>query len=297
MVQPGKAERTPPRRRRSLVLAFAAALAAAAWSPPSATAGGPVGPSPGPSAGCLVCHGAAPIAERDPSLYVRPAVLAASVHAELSCQSCHGALGAVLTAHPPEKLGEARGSCARCHPAQQRAYVEGAHGAPGSGPGTGIAPPAPPSCVTCHGSHGVRPAGSRAFVVALADRCSGCHAERGEEFYERNYHGKETLLGRRDVAVCTDCHGAHTILGAEDPRSPVSPPNRLATCRRCHPGATANFADVRIHVGGEPFPDDPRLAVPMALMTALLVGVFAFFGAHTALGVWHAARTRREVEG
>jgi hypothetical protein len=42
-------------------------------------------------------------------------------------------------------------------------------------------------------------------------------------------------------AVCTDCHGVHDILKADDPKSSVNPANLLATCQKCHPDAGPNW--------------------------------------------------------
>ncbi|HWO70181.1 MAG TPA: cytochrome c3 family protein [Actinomycetota bacterium] len=265
-----------------------------AWDPLSARPG-PAPPSP--SSGCLLCHGSPAIVERgeDPRLRVEPARLARSAHRDLACQDCHGVLGPALPDHPAAKLAAGRASCSACHPGAARAIEEGAHGPPGRpihGPG-----PAPPSCVDCHGAHGVRPVPSRAFAVALGARCSACHVERGEAFYLRDYHGKASSLGRLDVASCPDCHGGHRVLPASDPRSPVNPANVVRTCRRCHEDAPPNFRDILIHVGGWPLPEDPRLRAVALWMILILVGTFAFFGLHTLLAARHTWRERRAREG
>ncbi len=54
--------------------------------------------------------------------------------------------------------------------------------------------------------------------------------------FEANIPGQET-----NKPVCTDCHGVHNIRSAKDPQSNVYQTNLLATCQRCHPGATENF--------------------------------------------------------
>jgi hypothetical protein len=38
-----------------------------------------------------------------------------------------------------------------------------------------------------------------------------------------------------------DCHGVHDIKAPNDPNSTVIKQNLLATCQKCHPGATINF--------------------------------------------------------
>jgi len=137
-------------------------------------------------------------------------------------------------------------SCAVCHGEEGRTEVPGAHAAAGIG------------CVACHGgvagpltadeahATGVRvPRGSRATV----ELCGGCHAdaERMRGFrlrtdqlllYETSGHGKR-LAAEDDpnVATCVSCHGAHGVLPASDPRSPVHALRQLQTCGRCHADA------------------------------------------------------------
>lgn len=259
----------------------------------------------GPGVGnCVICHGSPEILEVEgavPTLLVPPAVISASVHSDLSCQDCHGTLEANLPDHPEMLRGRAQDSCGACHGPQARLLERGAHGPSSRRPRAEAAesavPSGQPSCLTCHGAHETLPSASREFAAAAARDCSGCHSERGESFFDRNYHGKETRLGRHDVAVCSDCHGAHRVLPSSDPRSPVSRANVLGTCRQCHPAAPDNFADIIIHVGGRPLPDDPRLMGATLAMMVILVVTFGLFGAHTVLALRHEFRSRRRRGG
>lgn len=52
--------------------------------------------------------------------------------------------------------------------------------------------------------------------------------------YYTSVHGKKLLKGDKKVAVCINCHTAHSILPANDPRSSVYPLNVPKTCRKCH---------------------------------------------------------------
>jgi hypothetical protein len=112
------------------------------------------------------------------------------------------------------------------------------------------------SCTTCHGGNaedaarakapgsGFRGHISRAQVTEL---CGSCHADGNHmkgfnpslrtdqlSLYQTSVHGVKRAQGDEHVAVCTDCHGAHDILPATDPRSPVHPTNVATTCKRCH---------------------------------------------------------------
>ncbi len=239
------------------------------------------------SSGCLVCHGAPSIAAQGSGLHIERGTFDGPAHADLGCISCHPTLTPVIHAHPESERAAARASCGGCHREAAAAVTRGAH-SPSSADAAKV-----PGCVTCHDAHGTRPAGSRAFIAAVATECSGCHTERGESFFDGNYHGKETSLGREDVAVCSDCHGAHAVLPADDPRSTIGAPNLLSTCRGCHRSVPPNFADIVIHVDGAPLPADGRLRLVTLYMTVLLVVTFALFGAHTVLSIRHAWRLAR----
>ncbi len=245
------------------------------------------------SLSCTECHSNPAIKGTNPALYVQQSALTSSVHSSLECISCHGELGANLHSSMAAAKASAQASCARCHQPEQQAYASSAHapGYKGPAPPEG-APRSSPTCVTCHGSHSIQPA-NRDFVVANARVCSACHIERGQSFFDSNYHGKETALGRYDVAVCADCHTAHTPLPSADPRSTISAQNVVATCAKCHTGAPPNFAGIIIHVGGGPLPSDPKLKAVTVYMLLVLVGTFGFFGTHTLLGIRHRFRERQ----
>jgi cytochrome b subunit of formate dehydrogenase len=90
-----------------------------------------------------------------------------------------------------------------------------------------------------------------------------------------------TSLGFTRVARCSDCHGAHDIQPSKDPRSKINEANILATCRRCHAEATANFTQYDPHADPRDRDRNPVLYYSAWFMTVLLVGVFVFFGTHT----------------
>jgi hypothetical protein len=140
-------------------------------------------------------------------------------------------------------------SCAtHCHGAEQVAHRQSVHAEA-------------LSCVDCHGgdptaqrdkerSHDP----AKGFVGKVARTrvpglCGDCHADpqRMHAYglatdplvqYRTSIHG-QALFGKGDtnVAVCTDCHGVHGILPAQDPRAPTARANQPATCGRCHADA------------------------------------------------------------
>ena len=64
--------------------------------------------------------------------------------------------------------------------------------------------------------------------------CEGCHADE-QQAWEHSLHSKPTSQSKNSAANCQDCHGnVHTIVGGDDPKSPVSHTNIPNTCGRCH---------------------------------------------------------------
>jgi hypothetical protein len=124
---------------------------------------------------------------------------------------------------------------------------------------------------------------TEAWKLDIVRECGTCHAE-SLRTYRDTFHGKVTALGFTRVARCSDCHSAHMVRRVSDPASTVSPTNRVTTCRKCHPGATENFALYDPHADpGNPV-RNPWLYRASGFMRWLLVGTFSLFGVHTA--VW-----------
>jgi hypothetical protein len=91
-------------------------------------------------------------------------------------------------------------------------------------------------CTSCHGSHAILPAANPESKVNrwnIAQTCGQCHEAIFAEF-RQSVHGKAYLERNKDVPVCTDCHGAHTIGGKASPTSVTSPTNIATMCLRCH---------------------------------------------------------------
>jgi cytochrome b subunit of formate dehydrogenase len=144
-----------------------------------------------------------------------------------------------------------------------------------------------PVCTDCHSAHQIEAPGGNHFKARSDERCGRCHQDRLER-YNETYHGKAMALGRPnvapDVAACYDCHGYHDVQPRANPASHLSQANIVATCQKCHPGATASFAQYAPHANPMDGRNYPALHWTFVAMTSLLVGVFAFFGAHT--GLW-----------
>jgi predicted CXXCH cytochrome family protein len=65
---------------------------------------------------------------------------------------------------------------------------------------------------------------SRSYYLS----CRKCHSANYEKTLD-SMHAKAAEAGNLDAPVCTDCHGAHSVLSPDEPRSFVS-----ETCGTCH---------------------------------------------------------------
>jgi predicted CXXCH cytochrome family protein len=132
------------------------------------------------------------------------------------CVVCHGEAGQHLLRSVHTQAGV---TCVDCH--------GGASGPldPGDPHGPDLRPLTDPraaveSCGSCHADiERMRPYGRRTDQLAL---------------YRTSRHGIRLAEGNTDVATCVSCHGAHEVLTATDPRSPVFRLNQVATCGGCH---------------------------------------------------------------
>jgi hypothetical protein len=102
-------------------------------------------------------------------------------------------------------------------------------------------------------------------------------------------------LGYTKTAKCYDYHGAHDILPVSDPASSLSRQNVVATCRKCHEGATRRFAGYLTHATHHDPEKYPFLFWTFWGMTTLLVGTFVVGGIHTLLWLPRALQMRREL--
>lgn len=163
------------------------------------------------------------------------------------CTSCHNPHGIEpMDERAPKTVTDADvRQCMDCHLDAERtaagdfrpaagfikAYAESVHGRPRED-GRPAA-----TCVDCHGAHGT---GSPSLPDSslgrthTAETCGRCHAQALVEF-EKSIHAKALAAGVIDSATCTDCHGEHSILSPEDPRSRASAAHlSQEACGVCH---------------------------------------------------------------
>jgi len=206
-----------------------------------------------------------------------------------ACDDCHNAHDIRPKRDPASSVHRTAvpATCGKCHQGVDRQYRVSVHGTELS-KGNAIAP----VCADCHSAHGIQRADTDAWRLQIIQECGTCH-KQSIRTYRDTFHGQVTALGFVRVAKCADCHGAHEILRASDPQSLVSDARRLATCQRCHPGASAGFAQYDPHADRHDRERNPTLFYAARFMDVLLLGVFSFFGLHAVLWLSRTVPLRR----
>ncbi len=238
-------------------------------------------------AACAACHFEPRIPEGDP-------------HADsVACTGCHEPHRTLSPSDPASRVNVLNQvtTCGACHErvaarARQDVHYQAVRrmASEGSVPVSGSETP-PPACTACHGAHGMLVPGSPGFAQKMVARCASCH-EHAAETFDETYHGQATTLGSQVVATCHDCHSAHSVYPASDPRSTVNPAHLVQTCGKCHTSATASFVAYEPHADPHNRSKYPYVYWAYHLMSALLIGVFTFFGFHTLLWI---ARVGKEA--
>jgi cytochrome b subunit of formate dehydrogenase len=207
-----------------------------------------------------------------------------------TCTSCHTAHQELPHSDPASSVNNKNipSTCGKCHYGIEQQFEQSIHSAAVSKTSLEL-----PVCDTCHSAHTIRRADDQGFRLTIMSQCGQCH-EATAKTYFNSYHGKVSQLGYTMTAKCYDCHGAHVILPASDPRSQLSQANVLATCQKCHAGATPGFTGYISHATHNDPEKYPWLFWAFWGMTALLVGTFTVSGAHTLLWLPRAVQMRRE---
>ena len=168
------------------------------------------------------------------------------------CTDCHSPHDMPDPNEPRSRIAY---TCEQCHSDAFGEYADSVHG-------EGLLNednPDVPSCTDCHGVHTIVDPTTTAARLSSPQMCAQCHAdpEMMNKYdisldvfntYVADFHGTTvTLFEHQDdpdvqinVALCSDCHGVHAIMRADDPHAGISE-NLLVTCQECHPTATANF--------------------------------------------------------
>jgi predicted CXXCH cytochrome family protein len=238
---------------------------------------------------CVLCHSDSgnqseedlftPTAEAGSHMNLRELVDDVHFQRGLSCAGCHGGdpsadMGHAHVKEWPEKDRNKNRAwvvafCARCHsdpalmhqfnaslPTDQLAkFKDSPHGRTLIDKHDDRAP----SCVSCHGVHGIRPAKdpqSKVYAQRVPETCGSCHAnaETMSGFkradgsplpttqlaeYRQSVHGKALARGDLGAPRCNTCHGNHAA-------SPPGIAQVSKSCNLCH-SANASLFDGSKH--------------------------------------------------
>lgn len=206
------------------------------------------------------------------------------------CTTCHGAHDMRPRSDPDSRVARANipDTCGGCHAGVKEKWNKSFHGQLRQAHVL-----AAPGCTDCHSAHAIQRHDLPQWKLAAIGACGTCHADRLDT-YRDTFHGQVTQLGESRIATCDSCHGAHEVLPASNPLSRVSAQNRVATCQGCHAQANANFAQYDPHPNRHKRQAGQLLYFTGLFMDLLLLGVFAFFGLHTALWFYRSLKVVRE---
>jgi nitrate/TMAO reductase-like tetraheme cytochrome c subunit len=207
-----------------------------------------------------------------------------------TCTGCHGSHRILGKSDAKSRVNRENiaGMCGSCHQQVFSRFTASMHGQMRQAGNS-----AAPTCIDCHSAHSIQQHNTPQWQVDVINECGNCHGGLLTT-YRDTYHGQVTKLGFTRVATCNSCHGAHEVLPASNPRSAISPENRVNTCRSCHPGANANFAAYKPHGNPRDRKGEPLLYYTRLFMVWLLIGVFSFFGLHTLLWLLRSLKEVRE---
>lgn len=197
-----------------------------------------------------------------------------------NCQSCHGSHGILSRKDPASPTYKANipKTCGSCHAKINDDFQAGSHGH-AILKGNLKAP----VCTDCHTAHAILQPTESEFRMQSTPICGSCHKDKLSTYRDTFHSQLGSLGGYVETARCWDCHGAHQILPASDPNSPVNKANLVKTCGRCHAGANAKFVEYQPHANAHDRKLNPALYFIRLFMNVLLASVLTFFLIHTIL--------------
>ncbi|MBI3523130.1 MAG: cytochrome C [Betaproteobacteria bacterium] len=224
-------------------------------------------------------------------------------HPKAACDQCHDTHSFNIPARGSAKRVEWRKTvpnvCGeKCHSDEVEEYSSSVHGKALLEKNNVKSP----VCIDCHSAHDIANTSAEPFKVGIAADCGSCHKDNLKS-YKDTYHGQVNTLGYGYTAKCYDCHGSHSILKADDPKSKVHLNNRLKTCKQCHNGkkdlreATAGFVSYSPHANSHDFARYPEVWLTTKFMELLLIGVFTFFWTHSGLWFYREYMDRKQGKG
>ena len=173
------------------------------------------------------------------------------------CTDCHGS-HSIARGNRERSLTTKR--CQGCHAATYEVYAKSVHGKALFDEHNQDVP----VCIDCHKAHDIIQAHSLDYREKIPAMCSNCHANKAVmdryglstdvvKTYLSDFHGVTLGFYRkqretqdkpaRPIAVCTDCHGTHTISSTRGTDAAILKANLVKRCQQCHKNAPKNFPD------------------------------------------------------
>ena len=251
---------------------------------------------------CSTCHGDEGMAKKHGLASVYPLYID-SIHGfalskegllvAANCMSCHGSHHILSHKDPQSRTFKANipKTCGSCHAGITADYEGGVHGKAVAAGHLDA-----PVCSDCHTAHAILQPTEAAFRTQSTPICGSCHKEKFSTYRDTFHSQLGALGGYVETARCWDCHGAHEILPASDPRSPIAPANLVTTCGRCHAGANLSFVQYQPHANARNRKLNPALYFIRLFMNLLLASTLTFYVIHTILWLirsrYHQIKTR-----
>lgn len=238
---------------------------------------------------CGACHGNADMAKKHGLPNVYP-MYVDSIHGfalskegllvAANCMSCHGSHHILSRKDPQSPTYKANipKTCGTCHAGITADYEQGVHGK-----AVAAGHMDAPVCTDCHTAHAIEQPTAAAFRTQSTPICGSCHKDKFSTYRDTFHSQLGSLGGYVETARCWDCHEAHTIRPASDPRSPIAKANLVTTCGKCHAGANLSFVQYQPHANAHNRKLNPALFYVRLFMNLLLASVLTFFMIHTLL--------------
>ena len=216
-----------------------------------------------------------------------------------TCTNCHGSHNILAKSEAESRTNRAKmpDTCGTCHKPERAAYMKGMHGKLRQ---DGVL--AAPGCTDCHTAHAIQQHEVASFQTEVIKECGTCHSDYLST-YRDTFHGQVTALGYARMATCASCHGAHDVRPASDPASTGLEAEPLEDVPEmpCRAPAPTSRASIRTRTGTTRHATRSYYYAAK-FMELLLLGVFSFFGIHTAFWLYRELRekfgkrqTRREA--
>jgi hypothetical protein len=141
-----------------------------------------------------------------------------------------------------------------------------------------------PVCSDCHTAHAIeQPTARRPSACSPRPSAETCHKDKFSTYRDTFHSQLGSLGGYVETARCWDCHGAHDVLPASDPRSPVNKANLVPDLRPLPCGRQPSFVQYQPHANARNRKLNPALYFIRLFMNLLLASVLTFFMIHTVL--------------